>query len=662
MRITNSMMTNTMMRNIFNNLNSMAKLDQQMATGKRINMPSDDPIGISQVLKLSSDISHHEQYKKNVDQALSWMQATETSVMQLKDVMQKVRELTARGATGTLTDEDKAAIQKDITQLKDQIVSIGNTNFAGKYIFAGYNTMEKPFAVEGTTIGNKLKYNGRILSPGGAIDDDIEDTDFQEFLTNKNNKAPTYDQMADKMNIEIGTGDMLNANLNGTEILQKGFYGTFETLTKLEKSLGGEKDYKQGFVDMEYGTRAISYTELDNSNDDKSINIKIGNDSFDLKLPYEELTEESIQNAIDSVEHLKKNGVKVHLDEKNKTISFTAQAEITPKVSLGISTISTNTITYKDGDLDNSSKDRKLKIKIDGEENSHELSLPASNPLTQKDIQDEIDKIPALKTKNVTVKIDDTNKTITFSADNENITVEGTLGNTEIMTTSGKANQQIAPILVGERMKGTIETDDTNHQFNLTIDGIEETINLPQNKKYELDTQFGKDELLKDIQDQIDGKPSFLGKVKVSFTEDHRLKFTGNYQDASNTDFESIKISNLDDNKFLTKIGFANDQVSQKASIKTEKIDISGMLKDMDQNLNNVLAKLSEIGAKTNRLELDKNRLDDNILNFTALLSKTQDADMMETVMKFKTAENIYRASLSTGAKIIQPTLMDFLR
>ncbi|MCT4619793.1 MAG: flagellar hook-associated protein FlgL [Marinisporobacter sp.] len=660
MRITNTMMTNTMMRNIYNNLNSMAKLDEQMATGKKINMPSDDPIGIAQVLKLSSDISHHEQYKKNVDEALSWLQATETSVMQLKDVMQKVRELTARGATGTLTEEDKVAIQKDITQLKDQVVSIGNTNFTGKYIFAGYNTMEKPFEIEETEVGSKLKYNGRILSPGGAVGDDVEDTDFQEFLANVNNKAPTYDQMADKMNIEIGTGDIINANFNGSEILQKGFYGTFETLTKLEKVLGGESNYKQGFVDMQYATGKISYTELNNSNGDKELNIKIGNDSFDLKLPYEELTEKNIQKSIDSVEHLKKNGVKVHLDEENKTISFTAEDEIIVKPSLGISIIETNDINYEANDLDNSSNSGKLRIKMN--ENTYDLSLPTNNPLTQIDIQNAIDSIPELKNKNVTVKIDNTNKTIKFSADNENIRVEGKLGNTEIMATSGIANQQLAPNLIGERMKGTIETDDENYQFKLSIDGIEETITLPQNKKYELNTQFGKDELLKDIQDQIDGNVALKGMVEVSFTEDKRLKFTGNYQDASDKAFDSIKISNVEDNKFLTKIGFTNDQLSEKAVVKTEEIDISSMLEDMDENLNNVLAKLSEIGAKTNRLELDKNRLDDNILNFKGLLSKTQDADMMETIMKFKTAENVYRTSLSAGAKIIQPTLMDFLK
>lgn len=70
----------------------------------------------------------------------------------------------------------------------------------------------------------------------------------------------------------------------------------------------------------------------------------------------------------------------------------------------------------------------------------------------------------------------------------------------------------------------------------------------------------------------------------------------------------------------------------------------------------------SEVGARTNRVELIDQRLKDLNLNLNDLQGKTEDADMAETIMKFNLEQSVYQASLSTGAKIIQPTLVDYLR
>ncbi|NLW27380.1 MAG: flagellar hook-associated protein FlgL, partial [Hungateiclostridium saccincola] len=60
--------------------------------------------------------------------------------------------------------------------------------------------------------------------------------------------------------------------------------------------------------------------------------------------------------------------------------------------------------------------------------------------------------------------------------------------------------------------------------------------------------------------------------------------------------------------------------------------------------------------------ELTENRLSKNIYNFTKLMSENEDIDQAENIMLLKSEENVYRASLAGGARIIQPTLMDFLR
>jgi flagellar hook-associated protein 3 FlgL len=89
---------------------------------------------------------------------------------------------------------------------------------------------------------------------------------------------------------------------------------------------------------------------------------------------------------------------------------------------------------------------------------------------------------------------------------------------------------------------------------------------------------------------------------------------------------------------------------------------VRGMIDRMDMHLQNVLSKVSEIGAKAKRLELISNRLADDEINYTRLLSNTEDADLAEVIIGLTCEENVYRAALAGGARIIQPTLVDFLR
>ncbi|MBU5427811.1 flagellar hook-associated protein FlgL [Tissierella pigra] len=78
--------------------------------------------------------------------------------------------------------------------------------------------------------------------------------------------------------------------------------------------------------------------------------------------------------------------------------------------------------------------------------------------------------------------------------------------------------------------------------------------------------------------------------------------------------------------------------------------------------MNNVLSVTAEIGAKMNRLELTQNKLEDQVISLKELLSFNEDVSLPEAYMKLAIEENVYRASLSVGGRIIQPSLMDFLR
>jgi flagellar hook-associated protein 3 FlgL len=133
------------MYNLNRNLSNMNKRYTQLSTGKRVNKPSDDPVSASKALKLRADVSEIEQHQRNTKDALSWLDITESAVDNLQDVLHRAKELTVQAATGTMGKDDREKVVSEIKQLKEQIMQIGNTTYAGRYIFSGFQTDKKLF-------------------------------------------------------------------------------------------------------------------------------------------------------------------------------------------------------------------------------------------------------------------------------------------------------------------------------------------------------------------------------------------------------------------------------------------------------------------------------------------------------------------------------------
>lgn len=141
MRITNRMMTNNMLYNINNNKNSLSKLDDQYATGLKIQKPSDDPIVAVRALKLRTNLSELNQYyEKNIPDAKAWMETTESALKITSEIITKLHTYCVQGANDTLTETERRSIGDNLMQLADQINQEGNANYAGRYLFTGYKT------------------------------------------------------------------------------------------------------------------------------------------------------------------------------------------------------------------------------------------------------------------------------------------------------------------------------------------------------------------------------------------------------------------------------------------------------------------------------------------------------------------------------------------
>ncbi|WP_337103585.1 flagellar hook-associated protein FlgL [Paenibacillus sp. YIM B09110] len=148
LRVTQGMMHLNMMRNLNRNMGQMANLQEQTATGRKLNKPSDDPVGITYSVRYRTELSGNEQYQKNVDSAISWLDFNDTVLGQANDVLQRVKELATQGSNGTNPDIALDNVKNEIIQLKSQLSDIANSQFNGKYVFNGEKFDQVPYGTD----------------------------------------------------------------------------------------------------------------------------------------------------------------------------------------------------------------------------------------------------------------------------------------------------------------------------------------------------------------------------------------------------------------------------------------------------------------------------------------------------------------------------------
>ena len=131
-------------------LNQQAKLNQtqlQLATGKKVLKPSDDPAVATQLLNLSSLKANNLQYDRNINTALNELELQEGVLASSGNVLQRVRELVIQANNATQSPQTREAIADEISNLADELLQLANTKSpSGEYIFAGYNSRTPAFA------------------------------------------------------------------------------------------------------------------------------------------------------------------------------------------------------------------------------------------------------------------------------------------------------------------------------------------------------------------------------------------------------------------------------------------------------------------------------------------------------------------------------------
>lgn len=201
MRVTNKMMTSNTNININNNKTSVDRLNTQVSTQKKISRPSEDPVVAIRALRLRSSLNEISQYySKNIPDAESWLEVTESALKTTQGAIEDMYEYCVQGSNGDLTAADRAKVLANLKELKSQVYSTGNADYAGRTVFTGYRTGESLTYEKDTanlfsiTEGFNASDIDTIKYISGKVDtSQIAETDPQQNEVNRIRLA--YDEM-----------------------------------------------------------------------------------------------------------------------------------------------------------------------------------------------------------------------------------------------------------------------------------------------------------------------------------------------------------------------------------------------------------------------------------------------------------------------------------
>src|SRR5512138_622919 len=145
MRVTNKMIGDRVVFNLQRSMSRFLKLQTDVSTGRRINQPSDDPVGTVRDLNYRTELKNITQWQDTIGQATNWTNNYDTILGNLKDAVSSAREIAVAMANGTYDATSRLASASETKSLFEQMLQMGNSELEGRRVFGGYITANAPF-------------------------------------------------------------------------------------------------------------------------------------------------------------------------------------------------------------------------------------------------------------------------------------------------------------------------------------------------------------------------------------------------------------------------------------------------------------------------------------------------------------------------------------
>ena len=156
MRVTQNTNFDQVRENVQRSKGRMEKLQMQNSTMKKLNAPSDNPVGAAKVLEVRTDKVNNDQFLTNAKLAESQLSNTDHALGELADLVVRAKEIALGQSSGaSSTDETRIGIAEEVSQLYQQAVSVANRRVGDRYLFGGFKTDKPPVSPEGRYAGDR---------------------------------------------------------------------------------------------------------------------------------------------------------------------------------------------------------------------------------------------------------------------------------------------------------------------------------------------------------------------------------------------------------------------------------------------------------------------------------------------------------------------------
>jgi len=167
MRITPGMTADNAVYNLQQGRAGLDALQEQISSGSIVNKPSDDPLTTRQLLTLQNEINAGKQSSSNITKGTLLLNVANTALGGMADIMTQVKSAAATLLSGTSDPTAIASVTNNLTQLKAQLIDLGNTQIGNQFVFAGFKN-SKPFDAAGTFTGTNDSLSVEI-APGSQV-------------------------------------------------------------------------------------------------------------------------------------------------------------------------------------------------------------------------------------------------------------------------------------------------------------------------------------------------------------------------------------------------------------------------------------------------------------------------------------------------------------
>jgi len=261
MRVTNSTVYDTIIFNLSNAVKDLNEANNVVSSGKRISELSDDPIGLIQSLNIKSTLSRFEQLGRNISMGKSWLNTSENALNNVQNLISDTRALSVQMATATVGATQRESASKTVQNVLEEIVSLGNTELNGRYVFSGSKTDTAAFDQTGTYQGDNNPFTikagkdaaieigndgsavfGNIFTSLSDFKTALENNDVQGIQNALDNLGTDFDHISNKIS-DIGS-KMVRMETRAN-ILRDSKISNTERLSKIE-----DADITEAIINM----------------------------------------------------------------------------------------------------------------------------------------------------------------------------------------------------------------------------------------------------------------------------------------------------------------------------------------------------------------------------------------------------------------------------